>query len=240
MSDTHSFPIPFSQRSNVVRPFGLLAVGGLLCAVLAPAQDLSRYRDFQLGRDLPAIAQQLQMRPDQAKVVHRRPALIQELRWQADSLENLASLDPVKDVVFCFYNRKLSRIVVNYDRYKTEGMSTEDLIESITKLYGPAERPSASIRINAAEYGPQETVLARWEDAQYSANLIRSSYQPTYGLIVFSKQWDPLAVAARLSAADLDVQEAPQREAERLKVEAEERAAKQSKARQANRPNFRP
>ena len=56
-------------------------VFGAISAVCAA--DLSKYRDFQLGTDLPTIAKQVGASPSQAKAIHRRPALIQELEWRS-------------------------------------------------------------------------------------------------------------------------------------------------------------
>ena len=58
-------------------------------------------------------------------------------------------------------------------------------------------------------YNDSEKVIARWEDSQYSFNLFRSSYQPTFGMVVFSKRLDALARLAIVEAIRLDEQEAP-------------------------------
>jgi hypothetical protein len=82
--------------------------------------------------------------------------------------------------------------------------------------------------------------MARWEDPQYSFNLFRSSYQPTFGMLVFSKRLDALAQAAIGEAIRLDEQEAPQREIERQKKQDEENRVAQEKARPGNKANFHP
>ena len=116
------------------------------------------------------------------------------------------------------------------------------MVEAISVKYGVATRPTAKIILFSSFhiYNDSEKVIARWEDTRYSFNLFRSSYQPTFGLLVFSKQLDRSAVAAIAEAIRLDDLEAPQREIERQrKQEAESRAA-QEKARPANKGNFRP
>jgi hypothetical protein len=205
-------------------------------------QDLSRYREFQFGIDLPAVAKLVDMKPSDAKVIHRRPALIQELTWQARlSLSSSPQADPVRTIFFSFYNGELFRIVVNYDRYKTEGLTTEDVVEAISAKYGTATKPAAEIIFSSSQvYNDSEVVIARWEDSQYSFNLFRSSYQPTFGMVGFSKRLDALARAAIAEAIRLDEQEAPQREIERQKKQDAEDRAGQQKARLANKPNFRP
>jgi hypothetical protein len=223
------------------------AFGASLEAYPVPAgaidtRDLSRYREFQFGMDLSAIAKLADMKPSEAKVIHRRPALIQELSWRPRlSLSSLPQADPVRTIFFSFCNGELFRIVVNYDRYKTEGLTTEDVVEAISAEYGTATKPVAELVFSSSQvYDDSEVVIARWEDSQHSFNLFRSSYQPTFGMIGFSKRLDALARAAVVEAIRLDEQEAPQREVERQQRQDEENRAAQTKARRGNKPNFRP
>jgi hypothetical protein len=181
------------------------------------------------------------MNPSQAKVIHQRPALIQELEWRLQLFGPSTQVESADGVVFSFYNDQLYRIVVNYDRYKTEGLTTEDFIEAISATYGTATRAAAEI-ILPSIYDDNETVkvIARWEDSQYSFNLVRSSYQPSFALVAVSKRLDTLAGAAITEALRLDKQEAPQREIERQNREDEQNRVQQEKARLANKPSFRP
>ncbi len=206
------------------------------------APDLSRYREFQFGTNLPAIAKQVGLELSEAKVIHRRPALIQELEWRPPrSVGSSPQADPVSKVFFSFYNGELFRIVVNYDRYKTEGLTTEDVVEALSAKYGTATKPAGEVIFSSSQvYNDSEVVIARWEDSQYSFSLFRSSYQPTFGMVAFSKRLDALARAAIAEAIRLDEQEAPQREIERQKKQDAEDRAGQQKARVANKPNFRP
>jgi hypothetical protein len=205
------------------------------------AHDLSRSREFQFGMDLPAIAKLAGAKPSEAKVIHQRPALIQELNWQPQLSLTSSKADPVSAIFFSFYNGELFRIVVNYDRYKTEGLTTEDVVEAISAQYGTATRPAAEIIFSSSQvYNDSEVVVARWEDSQYSFNLFRSSYQPTFGMVGFSKRLDALARAAVAEAIRLDELEAPQQEIARQKKQDERDRAEDAKARLANKPNFRP
>lgn len=205
------------------------------------AGDLSRYRSFQLGTDLPTIARQIQMDPSQAKVIHQRPALIQALTWRPQSLGASTEVEAVEEAVLSFYKGELYQIVVTYDRHTTEGLTAQDLTEALSAIYGTAAKGAAQI-IVPSPYGDNETVevLARWEDAQYSLNLVRFSYQRSFSLVALSKRLDPLARAAVTEALRLDAQEAPQREIELEKKQAEDNRVQQQKARQANKPSFRP
>ena len=68
----------FSFRNLAVSIFG-----SELSTPLPYSQDLSRYREFQFGTSLLAVAKQAHMKPSEATVIHQCPALIQELNWYA-------------------------------------------------------------------------------------------------------------------------------------------------------------
>ena len=74
-------------------------------------------------------------------MIHRRPALIQELAWRPQPLGASSQTEPAKEVVFSFYNGELFQIAINYDRYETEGLTTDDFIEAISSTYGTAAKP---------------------------------------------------------------------------------------------------
>ena len=87
------------------------------------AQDLSRYREFQLGMSLVAVAEQAGITP-QARVLDQRPELIQELMWQPPrSLGSSPPGDSVRKILLSFYDGQLFRIVVNYEWDRTEGLT---------------------------------------------------------------------------------------------------------------------
>jgi hypothetical protein len=239
-------PLPLVIQQLELQPqrsFDFLLPAAPVSAPLSYPRDLSRYREFQFGMDLLAVAKQADVEPSEARVVHQRPALIQELEWRPQrALGPSSEADPVKEVLFSFYNGELFRVLVNYDQSKTEGLTDEDMVEAISAQYGIATKPTAKIILFSSFhiYNDSEKVIARWEDTQYSFNLFRSSYQPTFGLLVFSKRLDRSAVAAIAEAIRLDDQEAPQREIERQRKQEEESRAAQEKARPANKGNFRP
>jgi hypothetical protein len=196
----------------IVRRVALLIFMIALSAFLIRAQDLSSYRDFQFGMNLDAVAMQAGMNPTEAKTLHQHPALIQELWWQRSFGGSSPQADPVREVVFSFCGGALFRMVVNYDRYRTEGLTDEDMIEAISAKYGIAARPVAVIVLFSSSqvYNDHEIVIARWEDSQYSYSLYRSSNQPTFGMLIFSKRLDALAHTAIAEAILLDNQGAPQ------------------------------
>jgi len=215
----------------------------LVSAPAMGAPDLSRYRGFQFGETLPAVAKQAGLDVAEAKLIHARPAVIQELEWPIWlSRGSSPQTDPVRTVLFSFYNGGLFRILVSYDPTDTKGLTTEDMIEAISGEYGTASK-AAKIEIvfsSTQVYNDSEAIIARWQDSQYSFNLYRSTYQPTFGMIAFSKRLDALARTATAEAIRLDAVEAPQREIQRQNQEDEKNRESLEKARQINKNNFRP
>lgn len=226
---------------NSIGVFALPVFCGLLPATLFGG-DLSTYRSFKIGMDLPTVARMARTDPFQVKTLHQRPALIQEIEWHPGVFEASSQDEAAKDVLFSFYNGELFQITVNYDRYKTEGMNSGDLIEAISATYGTAAERDPTTKVSAPEtYGSDRAeTVARWESAECSASLSRSDYGPSFALILVSNRVGTLARAAIVQATRLDLQDAPQREAEHLKKQVEDERATQEKARLANKPKFRP
>jgi hypothetical protein len=225
------------------RSFVISIILAMLFMPLIHAQDLSSYRGFQLGMSLPAAAKQAEINPSEAKVIYQRPAAIQELEWRPESsYDPSAPGDPVKEVLFSFYNGELYRIVVGYDRNRTEGLTDEDLIDGISAKYGTPTTPVAKIISSPSSqvFSDSAKVIARWEDSQYSLNLFRFTYGSSPGMLIFSKRLDALAQVAIVQAIRLNQQEAPQREIERLKKQDEEKNVAGQKVRPVNKANFRP
>ena len=215
-----------------------LLLGGLSAATLPP--DLSKYRTFRLGTSLPTVKKQAGVNSSEVKIIHRRPVLIQELEWRPGVLGSGAQTEPAKEVVFRFYEGALFMIMVTYDRYDTEGLTAEDLIEAISRTYGLAGKPTAAAQTAQARFGDVEQIVAEWQDPHYRFELIRSSYGPSFKLVGFLKKLEAPAQAAMLEAKRLDEQEAPQREAVRRASEEEAARVKLEKARLVNKPKFRP
>jgi hypothetical protein len=220
---------------------GLLLGAGLLFRLQAasPVNDLSKYRDFQFGTGLPTVAKQAGVDLSQVKVVHSRPALMQELEWRPQNRGASSPKEAAKSVVFSFYGGELFRVEVDYDRYETEGMTAADLIEAVSATYGTATKPAAPVKV-AQSYGDFEEILAQWQDPQYRFELVRYSYGPTFKLVGVSKRLEASAQATDLEAKRLDDQEAPQRDAARLASEAATAKAKLDDARLVNKAKFRP
>ena len=214
---------------------------GAFFSSLGTAQDLSKYRDFQFGMRLESVARQIHMDASAAKTTHKRSAVIQTLQWDQLSYSAPAAKDrSLRSIRFDFYNGELFKMVVAYDPAGTEGLTTEDMVEAISAIYGPATNPERTIAVSAfSAYQDNQKVLACWEDAQYSYNLF-SPYGNAFGLIAISKQLDLVVADASREGDRLDKLEAPGKElARRVKQEEDTRVA-QEKARLISKPKFRP
>ena len=225
------------------RNLGISVCWLVLWAPFLFAQDLSRYREFQLGMNLQSVTEKTDARPSEVKLLHQRPAVIQELGWRPQrGLAHLSDVESVNEVLFNFYNGELFRMVVSYDQQRTEGLTDQDMLEAISATYGIATKPAATTILFSSSYiyNNSEKVIARWEDTQSSVSLFRSSSQPRFGILILSKRVDALAQAAIVKAIRLDEQEAPRREVARQKKEGEGTRAAQEKARPTNKADFRP
>jgi hypothetical protein len=209
-------------------------------SLTALAEDLSKYRDFQFGADLPTVAKLIGGSPSQAKLIHSRPALVQELEWRPQSVGPSPNAESAEGVIFSFYNGTLFRIAVKYDRYATEGLTTEDFVEAISAMYGHAAKLPAQVKPVKESYSDQEETVARWEDPQYRFDLIRVSYGPTHTLVGILKSLEGPVQTAIVEAKRLDDLEAPQRDAARAAAEQDAKAAILERARLVNKPKFRP
>jgi len=222
-----------------------MAISVLCVAIfssLGAAQDLSKYRDVEFGMSIESVAKLAAMNPSGAKMVHQRPDLIQKLDWEVHGYSDASpNVNSVRNIRFDFYNDELFKIVVTYDTVQTNGLTTDDLVESLSSLYGQADKPKTSIIVSAFQtYNDSQQVLARWENAQYSYNLFRSSYGNSFGLVAFSTRLESLASASNREAERLDKLEAPARESARQKKQDEDAQASQEKARLISKPRFRP
>lgn len=212
----------------------------VMSSSVVSAQDLSRYRDFQLGMSLVAVAQRAGITSEARVLLHEDLGLIQELMW-LPPVGSSEQGDSARKVLFSGYNGQLFRIVVNYDRSRTEGLTAEDMVEALSAEYGHATLPDTAFRPSlSGVLNDSDTLLASWEDAQYSVNLFRSSYPATFGLVVFSKRVDAVGRTATVKAIRLDAEEAPQRELERRQTQTEESRVRREKARSVNKATFQP
>lgn len=227
----------FGRACATTIPILCVAFGGTLFA----ATDLSTYRGMQFGMDLAAAARQSDMKVTDAKAIHERPDLIQEIDWQprASFAPDPVKVDPVQDVLLSFFNGHLFRIVVMYDSHKIEGMSAEDMIDAISLTYGTATKPDVAIPFHS-NYAEAARVIARWESPEYSGDLVRTGDQTSYAMVFYSKPLEALAEASTVRAVRLEAQEAPQREIDSQKKRQDAARLVLENARSVNKPNFQP
>lgn len=228
------FDRPLARALTLSFLCGLLAAPGIFGA------DLSTYRGFRFGMNTGQAADQAGMRATATITVHQQPALIQELDFQPNLFHATTTKDdPVSQIGLIFYNGELARMAVVYDRYKVDGMTEDDMIKALSSTYGTASKPTAEIAYHSY-YAEAAPVLARWEDSDYSYNLIRSDDRSSFAMVLYSKRLDALAQTAAVEAVRLEALAAPQKEADRAKKQADDNLALQEKSRLSNIAGFRP
>ena len=211
----------------------------VLSAPLVSAQDLSKYREFQLCMSLAAVAQQTGVTPVGGP--HQPPELIQELIWQPPNSGGASPPgDSVRKVLLSFYNGELFRIAVSYQWERTEGLTVDDMIAALSSTYGPPIPPNTEIipLVSRSSVG-SDKIVAHWEDSQYSVNLIRPSYASTFGLVMLSKRLDAVVRAAMVEAIWLDDQQSFARAIGRRRSLEDEDHVRQEQTRTRNRATFR-
>jgi hypothetical protein len=220
---------------------------GIVCSTHAlRGQGLSQYRNFELGSDVASVSALAGIASSEAKMIHQRPAVLEDLEWRPSYLSpgsTDASTDPVEQVLFSFYDDQLFRVVVDYGHQRTEGMTTADMVEANSAVYGtPLPRTSrASGRAASRLETESGSSMARWGDTEHAIVLYQtSSYGAAFRLVVTHTRLESLARKAEAQAQRLDEQEAPQREVARQQKERDDGRAAAAKARAANKTVFRP
>lgn len=210
----------------------------LLAAPILRAEDLSKYRGFALGTSIASVLKSTDQTVADVKTVRDDSPLFQELTWWPASF----SADPrhtgsIEQILFSFYKGQLYKMSVTYDRKSTEGLTTDDMVNSISAKYGPATSIALAIDSTPDDlYEATRNPIASWENSQYSCNLVRSSFSNDYQLVIYSKRANTEAEAALADAVKLEKDQGPQREAARQKKETDDREL----ARQKNQKSFQP
>ncbi len=218
--------------------FGIALVVILFSTPLVSAQNLSSYRKFALGSNLAVISKQVGQDVHESTMITERPAVIQELKyWPINDAYSTVQAEPAIQIAFDFLNGELYRINVTYSQEATEGLTEDDMVQSISARYGTARRlyPEISLPTNDV-IAWNEVAVARWQDPLNAVTLLRSGDQNSFRLAVISKVQDGQADAAIAESTRLDKEQAPQKELDREKKEANDLEA----ARQKNQKTFRP
>lgn len=231
---------------SVIRALAVLVLAAVLSNGFVHAQDFSRYRFFQLGRSLSSVAETANIGPNDARVIHQRPALIQELDWrpQYQSPSTRIAMDPVLKVALTFYNDQLFRITITYDQSRTDGMTNADVIEAVSATYGHAIIPPTPRATPRSSQNPHNdaTTIAEWANGDRTLTLSRSLFPVVFRLVMMSTALNDLAEAAiaeTIISPD-EADEALQREADRQKKDLAAAIADQERARLRNKAAFHP
>ena len=207
------------------------------------AADPGTYREFRLGASTADVIARAGAAPRDVKKLHERPALLEELSWRPPytTSRDATSGDSVTSIVFSFIDNQLFRMAIDYYKSRTEGLTKEDMIASLTAVYGarstaPVSAPSRS----ALDRLDTPIVFARWRQGETSITLQQSPYGGGFGLVILSVPLEALARKAQATAVTMDAREAPAREAARAKAQADAAKAAAEKTRTTNRTGFKP
>jgi hypothetical protein len=210
----------------------------LFAASTLHAQDFSKYRGFSLGTNLTAVLKLTDQKLADVSVTHAGPSLFQELTWWPPNIPGPSyQTDSVEQILFSFYNGTLYKMSVTYDQASTEGLTTGDMVKSISSKYGSSTTLAPGVdRTIIDRYEAKGSLVACWEDAQFSFNLVRSTFTERFGLVIYSKPLEAEAELATAEALRLEKLDGPKKEAERLNKATNDLEV----ARQKNQKIFRP
>jgi len=201
---------------TVRNSFLFLAIMTLAAPALF-AQSLSKYRAFSFGTSLASVLKLTDQATADVKTTHERPALMQELTWWPVNTSNISQNQSVEHITFSFYNGQLYRLSVSYDSRAVQGLTAEDIVRTITTMYGvPADPVAESDRGTADRFDSKPKIIATWVDPLYSSSLFHTT-PGEFVLIAFSKSLNAQAEAADAEATALEEQERPQKRAAELK-----------------------
>lgn len=222
---------------KTMRGLMICFAGLLLAAPVVRGQDLARYRGFALGSSVAEVLKQIDQKPEDVNLPQAGSTLIQEVTWWPPNVPGHSfRMDSVEQIHFSFYNGQLYKLSVIYAQTSTEGLTSVDMENSIAAKYGPATSVAPADSATKDLYDAKERVVATWEDADHSFNLVRSSFTDRFGLVIYAKKMNAAAELAIAETAKLEREEGPQREASRLKKQSDDL----EQAREKNQRSFRP
>src|SRR5690242_18227518 len=153
---------------------GFSAACMVVCVCTASADELSRYREFDLGSSVATVTAVTRTVERDLKTIHTRPALLQDVAWRPRYMTGapVADRDSINEIVFSFVDDQLFRMTVEYDRGRTTGLTNEDMITALTELYGAPTRPA----LTSADTGDSVAVLAQWRNADVNVAVQHNRY----------------------------------------------------------------
>jgi len=216
------------------------------CIVLAvstvSSAELSRYREFELGASVATVTAVTQ-NAARVRIVHSRPALLQQLEWRPRYMAGVpqADRDSIGEVVFSFVDDQLFQMSIAYAQDRTSGLTDEDMVGSLTAVYGAPSSPSPRTRTTSSAVAlDAPVVIAEWRHADTTVVLQRREYSESFFLVITSLPLDIIARKAQATAVAMDQREAPAREAALLKKRADDEKVAAETTRATSKKAFRP
>lgn len=220
---------------------GVSAACVVLAVWTASAAELSRYREFELGSSVAEVTAVTLSAERDLKMLHSRPALLQEVTWQPRYMTGppVADRNSIGEMVFSFVDDRLFKMTVVYERGRTTGLTNADMIAALTELYGVPTGKAAPPRATADALDTA-VVIAEWRREDTHMSLRRGRYNESFSLVITSVSLDAIARKAQASALVMDLREAPAREAALEKKRADEQRQVEEQTRTANKKVFTP
>jgi hypothetical protein len=206
------------------------------------AADLGTYRAFKIGASTADVIARTGAAQQDLRTLHERPALLQELSWRPRYATGRSSADrdSVAAIVFSFMNNQLFKMAIDYNRSSTQGLTKDDMIASLSAMYGPRSTQRPVVSRPAVDSLETSTVIALWRQGDSTLTLNQSTYGDAFGLVITSNPLEVLARKAQATAVTMDAREAPAREAARAKEQADAARAAAEKIRTTNKDAFKP
>jgi hypothetical protein len=215
----------------------------LLASWPVAAADLGTYREFKIGASTADVIARTGAAERDMKTLHERPALLQELSWRPRYVigRTSADRDSIAAILFSFIDNQLFRMTIDYERGRTEGLTKEDMITSLSEMYGPRSTRQAPIAPRSS-YDTLDTpiAIATWREGDATLTLNQSAYGGGFSLVITSLPLEARARKAQATAVTMDAREAPAREAARAKEQADAALATAEKTRTTNKGTFKP
>ena len=216
------------------------------CIVLAvstvSSAELSRYREFELGASVATVTAVTQ-NAARVMILHSRPALLQQLEWRPRYMAGApqADRDSIGEVVFSFVDDQLFQISIAYAQDRTSGLTDQDMVGSLTAVYGAPSSPSPRTRTTSSLIAlDAPVVIAEWRHAETTVVLQRKEYSDSFFLVITSLPLDTIARKAQATAVAMDQREAPAREAALLKKRVDDEKVAAERTRSTNKKVFQP
>jgi len=228
---------------GTVRPLCAFAAFLILERSPVAAADLDQYRDFRLGSSTATVLKLARpASPGDVKSILLRPVLLQTLAWRPPFTSGRGGSrgDPVRRIVFSFLDDQLLKIVVEYERSRTEGLTRNDMVSALSGVYGLQDPPFSGGERGGDDALDAAIVIARWRTADTHVSLQRYDYVGEYALVITAMRLEQRARKAQAAGAALDAGETQARGVARLRILADEAREAAEKTRLVNKATFTP